>query len=458
MAKVNYAVHQKAYWERKRIESNLTLQDYCLEVGINYNSARRYMKASEPTPNEDSERPISTQQSSSPTDKWDLLFKKYLLVAVEAPTYTAKDFAKEEGLNYNTLRRKFTEMRKAGLHKDLSDQFEEACKAHASRRISKAKDEQKQIHKERLAIAQENADARTQRAIDLMPTQEEIHDRQTTVFDRRQFINAFHPGHSLSSKHGAHSRLFRSCSTRIKKLISDLKSTDVEFELYSARVQYYSLLEYKEELLAELERKKEEDLPITDRDGNQSTYAKEKSKLIVAYAGRLRELEGSISGMVAIINANTTAQARLVLAAAKLPSVDMDEEYAIITNTLRQREENDWDASTTIRALEAKGVKKPPSFLLTEAKRELDLLEPEIDDSGITDEQAEARSKAYMENRESLAAQIAKKRRENAQAFEEAEFAEANANLPDDNDDEDDIAEHLSGGDLFDDLNLDDMT
>ncbi|HHY0551875.1 TPA: hypothetical protein ACVU5P_004194 [Vibrio parahaemolyticus] len=463
MPKLNYPVHQKAFLERRRAEPNLTLSDYCRDVGINYNTARRYIKATVSIEEEEPHKLklSSKEERAKKNQKWAQLFKKYLLVAIEAPTYTAKDFAEDEGLNYNTTRRKFTEMRREGVERDLDARYDNACAKYSAERKRKAKDEQKQRHDEIYAEVKEKSDARTQAVIDLMPAQDNMADRDQrgATFDRRGFIHAFHPQHNHATKHGASSKLFRSCPDRIKKIIKDLQPTDVEFELYSARIQYYSLIEHRETLLAELEEKRESGEPITDSAGEQSTYTREKSKLIVAYAGRLRELEGSITGMVTTISANINAQARLVLAAAKLPSVDQDEEWTIITNTLRQRDEKDWDAMTTLRALEAKGIKKPPTFLLVEAKRELDLIEPEIDDNGISDAEAEARSKEYMKNRKSLAAQIGERRKEAADAFADAEYREATANLPDDEyDDEDDLPDNAPAGGLFDDLNLDDMT
>lgn len=461
MARVDYGAHQDAYLLRKQKEPLLTVAQYCEDTGLNYNSARRYIKHEKSS----TSKPSKTK-AKIVTSKWPGLFEKYLKIAIKAPMYSQNQFAQDNKLNANTMRGQFAKLRREGICADLDEEYAKACEKLHQERLAENSNELNIEKSKAYYESGEQIQTRTQQMVEVLgggndPANDHCadHSELRSTFDRRKLIRLFMPGNVAGYKHGGFSNIFRA-SDKAKEIVNELCARDISSELYAARVQYYSMLSHQQDLLFELEQKNENGDLITNTNNEPSTYLAEKSKLIAAYADRMRVLEGSIANMVGLINANEVNQAKIILAAAKLPMVDSQRELEILNQALQLRADNDWDAMTTAKYLEGNGA-KVPAYLLTEARRELDLIEPEIDDNGISDSEAEELSRNYMEGRKSLAAQITEKRNMVLDAFEEAELADSVSNLngEDDNDSEyDDLDAQPSGKSLFDDIELDDLT
>lgn len=467
MGKIDYKAHQEAFIQRKKKEPSLSVKEYCNSVGLKYASARRYIKSTSSTTCVADSGP--KQKPGSKRSVWFDRYEKFLNACLVSPQYTMKEFAEREGINPNSTRREFSKLRNSDEFSDLVAQVEAKIVSSHYESRHQAEENKKSNKTDAYNEVQESCGDMVRKTVDQCAVYPDTNDQMGAEnahlasnaqirFDRRKFINTFMPDNTAALKHGGFSKLFKH-NSKVKKLVMGLEPKDITFELIAARQQYYSIHDYKQELLAELERKHKAGEDIKNEKNEDSTYLKEKGRLINYNSARLRELEASIAAMINIIHSSQIAQGKLVVSAAKLPLMDSEVQLQVYNRVLTERAEKGWTAMEAVQAIEAQGA-EPPSFLLAEARKELQMLEPEIDDSGITDEEAEELSRAYMEKRQSLAAEIAAKRELVQDALEEADYRDSISNVGEDDEgsDYDNLPSQQGDGQkgLFDDFDVDD--
>lgn len=111
-----------------------------------------------------------------------------------------------------------------------------------------------------------------------------------------------------------------------------------------------------------------------------------RDRLIFGYGTRLRELELSISTMAKQEAKRYIDLRKQEYAELMMPHLLPAEETNLVIEMLSLRAKNNWTALETCQQIEKLGA-RPPATLLHEAKVELANLEPEVDDTGISEQE-----------------------------------------------------------------------
>ncbi|WP_299017151.1 hypothetical protein [uncultured Photobacterium sp.] len=109
--KIDYKKHQEKFWELSKSTQKLTVIKYCELFGLNYATAKRYIKRWKNNKLTPTTSGIKTIKRHERTEFWIKHVRSYLLLATENPKLTLEKYAIENNINYNTFRTRFRKLK-----------------------------------------------------------------------------------------------------------------------------------------------------------------------------------------------------------------------------------------------------------------------------------------------------------------------------------------------------------
>ena len=406
--KVNYDEHQNEFIRQLVDNPSLKVAEYCDQAGLNYVSARRYIKKPKKKKSTSTvdpakaaiDKPIPRKPSGRRSSRdWGETLQDYLTMAIANPSLTMKAYAEEKDITYATLRRQFNGLRTQEQFRSLFDLYDRKVAQFSeirNDRRSKSTGKTTETGRQRTAQASDRAAQKSaqgdQEAAQMVP------NHTVSVVDSAQFGEQIR----LSSAHAnyIHGGYCRSAGVveDVLDILTEIDPLSVSNELLIARGQYLRMSKTISGRLAEYETMLAEGTERYKPEGSEEEVdvKREIDKLLFGYAPRLRELEHSITNMTALENKRVFElrkhQQEQLMMPHRLPAA----ESALVIEMLEQREKNNWDAVTTANYIEKLGA-KVPAVLLHEAKLELTNAEPEDNGREVTEEELDAITAEYEE-------------------------------------------------------------
>lgn len=370
---LDYEAIQEQFYLEKSKDKSLTIPLFCELHGLVFHTIKKKIKG---------KIPEGWEPKSEGSDKmdWRAAYSCFLNRQLENNSYTLNAFAKEVGFARGYVGVQF---------KRLQDDPEFApLKAEVDRQKKIAQRERRQ-KKQIIAPSLENLGGESQAAKALIPPQ-----LRESALVRRDQNGRFKRGSRAKSTHATYLE-YMGLDEELVAVASEVDPNSLHSEIAAARVQYASLLNYLSLGTEILKTRYEDDDPVKDIDGNAVPLAVELMKLHFGTAEKLRTLEGSIANMVQV-SARIARETKLLKIKERESKVlSAETALGMQSEILQRRIENNIPAMDAVKEFELCGL-PVPAFLMAEAKRELEAVEPEVDDSGISDEELEQRSLAYM--------------------------------------------------------------
>ncbi|UKA12839.1 hypothetical protein [Photobacterium damselae] len=394
MAKIDYSQHQLSY--EKLLEDNplLTVREYCENEGLNYNSARRYMRnPSKGRKVENGKKLAQIERTEKPKGKinWKAKYFKYLVDCEENPTLSIAQFAALNKLAPATTRREFATLKRNGEHKDQCAKTEKAISAHKEE-MRKAKHNSKILkNKGKVSKVQKRESAHQN-----TPRRSAAHDHSSDPLDHRDHLGRFMSGNRFSLVHGGYADI-ANLDTDLVEVALGIDPLNLANEILAARTQYLSMQRYLAQERSAIIELYDSGETIKGFDDEPISLNKALADLEFSSAGKLRSLESSLMAMAGTAAKIQTDIAKIQIKTHETPLHSTQVELDIRKEIMKNAEAEEWTAIKTARACETFGISIPVT-VLEEMKREIANYEPEVDDNGITDEEldeltAEARRK-----------------------------------------------------------------
>lgn len=379
--KIDYQAHQQQFWEQLEKQPTLTLAEYCEANGLKYGTAKRYIKRPAKTGGkfQPSVMPKIKAKKTSQGNDWHSLLKEFLVRGAQNPTLTMAAFAKDKGVNGATLRRQFNSMRSLPEFDRLFDLYDEQLA-----KFQEAKNDKKKKRADKSKSKEAGATAQAQSAQgDRAKTGGIGSLRKPRSVEGLSQYSSAQVGRPVV--HGGYARS-AGITGEIMDILMDTDPLSVCNELIIARSQYYRMNETLAKRLKEIDEMEESgDIPLDDENQPVDINAM-RDRLIFGYGTRLRELELSISTMAKQEAKRYIDLRKQEYAELMMPHLLPAEESSLVIEMLSLRTKNNWTALETCQQIEKLGA-RPPATLLHEAKVELANLEPEVDDTGISEQE-----------------------------------------------------------------------
>lgn len=424
MARIDYAKHQSAFSKQLKKNPKLTLAEYCESEGLVYSTARKHIKkkAGQSQTRIDAAKDRAKENGKKqPAHDWHAHLKNYLTRATQNPSFSMKAYAEEQGLNAATVRRQFKGMRDHPEFDHLFDLFEQQKAELSVARSSKnekrsGKPTPSWAGRKEHAIAKRD-DARTNRGNKWDQKPEQIGTNEIgDPYLKHTDVSAPVLNRAYMLKAGLEGELLT--------ILSEVDPLSVSNELLLARGNYLKMQENLSNRVNELVKKQENGEVIEDDDGNETDLQAAIDRLMYGYAPRLRELEMSITQFAKAEHKRYIDLRKLTLDELQSPAMLPAEEANIVIAGLELRIKNNWSALETCQHLERLGA-RPPATLMHEMRMELENMEPEVEEGGVTEEELDAMFNDYEERQQIESGEWLDERREEvAQKIQEAEDIE----------------------------------
>lgn len=404
--KVDYAIHQVKYTELKIKTPDLTVQQYCDNVGLKYETARRYIKSRVVKAKvvKSGYRSGKGRKKDRTISEWKTLYSQFIAACLVEPELTVARFADGIGDIPRTVINGFAKVKDLPQFIALSEAVDAARAAVKTPKRPSRDNVSKPLH----TLAGKN-----KRALSLL-TEAEKEAGMGGRNNRGQFTK----GHRHTLTHGGYSDACK-LDPKFVAIAKEIELTSLANELVAARAQYMTMLNYLGRGTEIIQARYDDDDPICDSEGNAVPMESEIMKLLFGTSDKLRNLEASMANMV-------TTAARVQ---KELTLVDLKEREAkalteadilsIQSDILDERQLNDWSAVDTVKEMEKNGV-PIPNFLLFEAKKEIADYVPPVEDGGVTDEELETLSRDYIQKQREVEGDWLPARREEVRAVFDA--------------------------------------
>lgn len=381
VAKVDYAIHQVKYTELKIKNPDLTVQQYCDNVGLKYETARRYIKSRVVKAKvvKNGYRSGKGRKKDRTISEWKTLYSQFIAGCLVEPELTVSKFAEGIGDIPRTVVSGFAKV------KDLPQFLELNAAVEAAKATAKPP---KRSSRDNVSKPLHTLAGKNERALALLTDAE-----KEAGMGGRNSRGQFTRGHRYTVTHGGYSEACK-LDPKFVAIAKEIELTSLANELVAARTQYMTMLNYLGRGTEIIKTRYEDGDPICDSEGKAVPMESEIMKLLFGTSDKLRNLEASMANMV-------TTAARVQ---KELTLVDLKEREAkalteadilsIQSDILDERQLNDWSAVDTVKEMEKSGV-PIPGFLLFEAKKEIADYVPPVEDGGVSDEELEELSRAY---------------------------------------------------------------
>lgn len=431
--RIDYSEHQAKFLELYADDQTLTVKVYCDAAGLNYASARRYLKNPLKT-NRNAEllQEVKLSKKKASSRDWPEIYQRYLKQCLADPSLTMADFALSEGIQSPQVRKQFAVQRKSGVFTAQED-LVTAAQEEYQQEIAQYKVKSKSLNKRAKSVRGTGRGSAQQKS----KAAQQNHDRVSDCadlsiplsnIDSRDELGRFRAGHRFNVVHGGYARL-TGLDPDILKIVTDVDPLNLSTEILTVRSQYLSMIKYLNEEKTAIIEMYANGEPLKEFDGEtDKTLNKALAEVEISLSGKLRALESSIANFAAITAKIETDYIKLQQKAFELPSVDTATGLALRKRILKDREIKKWSPLETAQRFEYYGLKVPDT-IMEEAKREIAAYEPIVDEEGLTDDQLDELTNQYRERqRRVIEEDLPRQKDELEQRIAEFEAIDAGAN------------------------------
>ncbi|MCG3884147.1 hypothetical protein I3271_05555 [Photobacterium leiognathi] len=427
MAKIDYALHQAQYIEQSEINPDLSIRQYCEDNGLNYNSARRYIR--NPAKGNSVKRGMQKAEIKRTSTvkrgrNWRVIYFDYLNDAIENPSLSVTQFAALNDLPAASVRREFAKLKRDGEFNDHCERLalaqrkheDEKQKAKANFKLLKSKNKIKSVRRR-------------------ANTQEQKRE-QTSIFDQnsaqsrspeRDHLGRFLSGNRFSMVHGGYAQIINLDQDIIDTVVQ-IDPLNLANEIIAARAHYLNLQRFLAlERDAIIERYDDND-PIMGFDGKPVSITKVLGDLEYSAAGKLRAAETSIGALSATAARIQCDVAKILIKDHETAVHDTKTELDIRNSIMIEAEQKEWSALQTAKACEKFGIRVPVT-VLEEMKREIATYEPPVDDNGLSDDELDAICLEYEKKQSEYVSHEVPARRERLQKLIDEQNAKENGGI-----------------------------
>lgn len=429
MAKVDYADHQAQYIKQSEIDPDLSIRQYCEDNGLNYNTARRYIRNPAKGNNVKRGKQTAEIKRNSTVKRgrnWRVIYFEYLNDAIENPSLSVNQFAALNDLPAASVRREFAKFKRDG-------EFSEHCERLALAQ-RKHEDEKERARANIKILKNKGKIKRTARRATTVNNDTD----QVSIFDRnaeqsgsaqRDHLGRFLSGNRFGLVHGGYAQIIN-LDQDIIDCVVQIDPLNLANEIIAARAHYLNLQRFlSKEREAIIERYDNDD-PIMGFDGEAVSITKALGDLEYSAAGKLRAAEASIAGLSATAARIQCDVAKIKIKDHETAVHDTKTELDIRNSIMIEAEQKEWTALQTAKACEKFGIRVPVT-ILEEMKREIATYEPPIDDSGMSDDELDAICLDYEKKQSNYVANELPARRERLQSMIERQDAKENGSIID---------------------------
>ncbi|WP_419238281.1 hypothetical protein ACN08L_16350 (plasmid) [Photobacterium leiognathi subsp. mandapamensis] len=396
MAKIDYKKHQADFLNLRFDDPTLTVEKYCENVGLNYSSAKRYIK-SNVTPKSRT-RGGKGRKKDRTESEWSVIYCNYLANCVANPTLSIAQFAKSIDDIPATVRNGFKSLKNRPEFANLEQKREQAIAQFEASKPKKTprKFKTPPLHK----IAGD--DPQSQALLLNLSTVKETDDRNPD--------GTFKRGNQCAVTHGAYAKA-TGLNIEHYQIAAEIDPVSLVNEVVAARAQYISMLNYIAATKQLIDERYENGKPITDPEGNVLPKESEIMKIVFGTSDKLRSLEISIQSMVATI-AKVNSQLSLQrLKERESPALSPVQVLTQQRELLQSRITHEWTATETAKKFELMGL-PIPDFLLIEARQELADYVPPVEEVSISEEELDRMSLEYRQQQQEVQQSWLPERRE----------------------------------------------
>lgn len=453
MSRQDYKKHAARYRKRLKRNPSLTVAAFCSNEGLNYSTARKYIKAPTAEKRKELQAELARKtgesrarlavRSQTVTKKrgrtqkeqeWIEKLTVYVTKATINPAYTIKEFAEESGLKAATVRRQLQVMRRDSQFRSLFDLYDDqkkkfkGIKSRSRANCSESAEGcESGGESPKAPVSEKDQDgggSETERdhapeSAPKSPDKAAMDAIESGYISHRQArarkTTALLAAHDRAinrgnTKHGGYCGAHKLVAHALDSL-TEVDPLSVSDELITARARYSKMMEVFSDEMERIEqlRKAGEDT-ITVNGEERDLEAYYLSFALGGYEGRFSTLEHSIANMVSLENKRQMDHRKQLIEEMKMPHFLPAEATAIVIEVMNLRDRYGWDAITTAQNIERLGAKVPPALML-EVKEELASIEPEVEESSLSPEEFEKRAANYFNGREKEVAEQKRQRR-----------------------------------------------
>lgn len=381
--KQEYAAYQVKFIELRQANPKLTIQDFCDSMGLNYSSAKRYIKQNYAKTNRVIPKKPDGKISTRTDDEWRELYMIFLQKCEKDPTLTIPIFAKKINENRRTVLRKFSLLRKEPEFNALILKADQKRKEHEE---SLKKPPRKGVAKHAIKLVEEGT-----------PTYEAVaaehKHRQAAGRDQNgRFIR----GNKCGVIHGGYAAAC-GLDDDLVQIAAEIDPSSVANELIAARSQYISMQRYVNTTKRGIEERYANGNPQLDENGDPIPMESAIMRLLFGTSEKMRQLEMSIQGLVGTYAKVTKDLTMTDIKLRESREETANEILATQSQLLRDRQKYDWTAAETVRQFELRAI-PAPEFLVYEAKVELENYVPPVEEGGVSDEELDLITEQYIES------------------------------------------------------------
>lgn len=385
VAKINYSYHQESYDELVDQDPSITVRKYCESEGLNYNTARRYIRNTVRNKKKENAQTLS-EIKSKPVRKgkrnWEAIYFEYLTEATDLPGLSIAKFSAKHDYPDGQTRKEFLRIKKTGVYAAQEDECERCATAH-KQEMKYLKQKNKSLKNKRIkSYAQDGASTPRSDHHSMRDHDQQSGDHDLTGY--RDSSGRFLPGNRFSLLHGGYAAITH-LDNDIVETASEIDPLNLANEILTARSQYLSMLRFVAKEREAIIQRYEDDDPIIGFDEKPVTLNKALGDLEYSTAGKLRALEASIMSMSSITAKIQCDIAKINIKDHETAVHSKQSEVTIINKIMTRSEADDWSALQTAKECEKQGVPIPLT-ILEEMKREIATYEPPIDDDGLSDD------------------------------------------------------------------------
>lgn len=456
--KVDWTHHQKEFERQKKESPSLTVQEYCDSNGLSFSSAKRYIKSR-------SVKTAPQKRGRKSNFDYHSLYDRFIHLKMIDPSLSVSAFAKKVGAPVRNMHIAFKkiESEKGSKGDDSNDQNDvndvrncanESAQTGNKKPIKNKGKETKKRGGRNARQTLRNMVEESERGTGIGAISHRSNSAISHVPERDGYGRLL-PGNKLARIHGGYVKLAE-LDLEIVQAVQETALTDVSNELIAARAQLLSMHQWLSRSQRKLIERYENGDPKTDENGNVIPLEQEIGRLLFGVSERFRTLEGSISNMAATAARIEHDATKLRQKAWELPALSASQIAEITAEIMDTRNKEEWSATRTAQEFERLGI-KVPAFLMIEARKEIEEYEPPVDDNGMSDDELDEISRAYMEKQGNTEQWLEQRRIEVQEAIESAEAREMQRHAPEAEQEEgaendDGSIEDMDLSELFDDL------
>lgn len=377
--KIDYVEHQANFSKLRVLNPDLTVAKYCEEYGLKYGTAKKYIRSRL--------FPIDKKQKGKKkvkrsTEKWISLYSMFLSQCLKDPRLSVTQFAIDIAEPQRTVNDAFNKIKTLPQFNDLNEEVE----------MARAKIRQKKEKKSRIVgRSLKKLVGVNEKAKALL-----FDDEKAGLMDRKRKDGKFVSGHNADRKVLSSYVEAAGLNLEHAAIAKQIEMTDINNEIIAVRTLYLSMLDCLNRSAKILEIRYEDNDPIVDANNNPIPIESEMLRLYYSTSDKLRGIENSLANLVSVA-ARTSKE--LATTETILRENNALVSLNIILSKYQRAEEI--SAIATVKELEKSGI-PVPDFLMFEAKKELSDFVPQIEDSGIDDDELDRIALEYKQKQEKV--------------------------------------------------------